>query len=41
LFENCSSNFGGAYLQLGGTLTIMKSNFTNNIAEYLGGAVYT
>ena len=41
LFENCSSNFGGAYLQLGGKLTIIKSNFTNNIAEYLGGAVYT
>ena len=41
LFENCSSNFGGAYLQLGGKLTIMKSNFTNNLAEYQGGAIYT
>ena len=41
LFENCSSNFGGAYLQLGGKLNIIKSNFINNTAEYLGGAVYT
>ena len=41
LFENCSSTFGGAYLQLGGKLNIVKSNFTNNAAEYIGGAVYT
>lgn len=40
LFENCSSNFGGAYLQLGGTLNLMSSNFISNIAEYAGGAVY-
>ena len=40
LFENCSSNFGGAYLQLGGKLNIAKTNFTNNIAEYMGGAAY-
>lgn len=40
LFENCSSNFGGAYLQLGGKLNLIESNFTNNTAEYTGGAVY-
>ena len=40
LFENCSSNYGGAFVQLGGTLNIMKTNFTNNFAEYIGGAAY-
>lgn len=40
IFENCSSNFGGAYLQLGGKLNIAKTNFVNNIAQYMGGAVY-
>ena len=40
LFENCSSNFAGAYLQLGGILNLMTTEFTNNIAEYAGGAVY-
>jgi hypothetical protein len=40
LFENCSSNFGGSYLQLGGTLSLIDTNFTNNFAEYIGGAVY-
>ena len=35
LFEKCSSNFGGAYVQLGGTLNIMKTDFTKlpNIPE--------
>ena len=40
LFENCSSTFGGAYLQLGGKLNIAKTNFVNNTAQYMGGAVY-
>ncbi len=40
LFENCSSGFGGAYLQLGGGVLINASNFTNNFAEFNGGAVY-
>ena len=40
LFENCSSNFGGAYLQLGGKLNLAKTDFVNNIAQYMGGAVY-
>ena len=40
LFENCSSDFGGAVLQLGGALSIVKTNFINNVATYMGGAVY-
>ena len=40
-FINCSSEFGGALLQLGGTLNINNTNFTNNHAEMIGGAVYT
>jgi C1A family cysteine protease len=40
LFENCSSNFGGAYLQLGGTLNLLNTDFISNVAEYSGGAVY-
>ena len=40
-FINCSSEFGGALLQLGGTLTINNANFTNNHAEMIGGAIYT
>ena len=40
LFENCSSNFGGAYLQLGGKLNMVRNNFINNTAEYSGGAVF-
>ncbi|MBE6509078.1 MAG: hypothetical protein E7Z77_06630 [Methanobrevibacter sp.] len=40
LFENCSSEFGGAYLQLGGGALIDTTNFTNNFAEYNGGAIY-
>ena len=40
IFENCSSNFGGAYVQLGGVLNLVKSEFTKNTAEYTGGAAY-
>ncbi|WP_407421352.1 C1 family peptidase [Methanobrevibacter sp.] len=39
-FENCLSGFGGAYLQLGGELSIDNSNFTDNFAEFNGGAIY-
>ncbi len=41
LFDKCSSEFGGALLQLGGKLSILYSNFTNNKATYSGGAIYT
>lgn len=40
LFENCSSNFGGAYIQLGGILNLVKADFVGNTAEYSGGAAY-
>ena len=40
-FNDCASEFGGAILQLGGTLTIKNSDFVENAAEYDGGAVYT
>ena len=40
LFENCTSEFGGAILQLGGISEITNSNFTNNTAIYNGGATY-
>ncbi len=40
-FENCYSDFGGAILQLAGTLVIDNCNFTNNSALYDGGAIYT
>ena len=40
-FTNCISEFGGAYLQLAGHLTIDNTNFTSNIANFDGGAVYT
>ena len=40
-FEDCSSEFGGAVVQLGGILNINNTNFTSNIANYDGGAVYT
>ena len=39
-FNNASSPIGGAYVQLGGELFMNNSNFTNNKAEYDGGAVY-
>ena len=40
LFENCSSEIGGAYVQLGGQLNLVNSNFTNNFANYSAGAIY-
>ena len=40
LFENCSSQFGGAYLHLAATCLITNSTFKNNFADYDGGAVY-
>ena len=40
-FEDCTSEFGGAVVQLGGLLNINNTNFTSNIADYDGGAVYT
>ena len=40
-FTNCSSEFGGAILQLGGALNVSLSNFTGNTALVDGGAVYT
>ncbi|WP_407414682.1 C1 family peptidase [Methanobrevibacter sp.] len=39
-FFNCSGDFGGALVQLEGNLTIENSVFSNNTAEYDGGAVY-
>lgn len=39
-FAETSSNFGGAYLQLGGTLSISDSFFTDCVAEFNGGAIY-
>ncbi|WP_458405289.1 C1 family peptidase [Methanobrevibacter sp.] len=41
IFNNCSSEFGGAILQLGGSLEIYNSQFINNGAEENGGAIYT
>ena len=40
LFENCSSNFAGAYLQLGGKLNIVNCDFVKNTARYNGGVLY-
>ena len=40
-FNNCFSDFGGAILQLDGNLIINNTNFTNNAANYEGGAIYT
>ena len=40
IFENCSSGFGGAYLQLAGNCLISNSAFRNNFADYDGGAFY-
>ena len=40
VFEECSSMFGGALLQLGGELVLLNSNFTSNHADFNGGAVY-
>ena len=40
-FINCSSEFGGAILQLCGNLTISDSTFTANRAYENGAAIYT
>ena len=40
-FNDCTSEFGGAILQLGGTLAIKNSDFVENSVEYDGGAIYT
>ncbi|MBQ2636775.1 MAG: hypothetical protein IJG09_08800 [Methanobrevibacter sp.] len=40
-FVNCSSGFGGVILHIGGNLSIINSNFTDNWAVFDGGAVYT
>ena len=41
LFNNSSSGFGGAILQLDGNLIINNTNFTYNQAHFDGGAIYT
>ena len=40
-FNKNTAEFGGAILQLGGTLALVNSTFTNNTASENGGAVYT
>lgn len=40
LFENASSGYGGALIQLGGKLLINNSDFINNKATFNGGSVY-
>ena len=39
-FKEASSEFGGAYVQLGGKFWLSNSEFTNNHAAINGGAVY-
>ena len=39
-FNNASSEFGGAYVQLGGKFWLSNSEFKNNHATINGGAVY-
>ncbi len=39
-FTDCVSEFGGAIVQLGGTLLVSSSNFTKNQADVDGGAIY-
>ena len=39
-FADCRSGFGGAIIQYGGGLTVVSCNFTNNSADFDGGAVY-
>ncbi len=41
LFDKNSAEFGGAILNLGGSLDIFNTTFTNNVAKENGGAVYT
>ena len=40
LFKDTSSSFGGAYIQLGGTLLMNNTNFTNGRAGFNGGSLY-
>ena len=40
-FSKCSSEYGGAVLQLGGYMDLIDSQFTDNYAREDGGAVYT
>lgn len=40
-FKDCNSDFGGAYLQLGGKLCMDNVIFINNTANYDGGSIYT
>ena len=40
-FRDCSSEFGGAILQLGGGLLLHNTTFSDNSAEIQGGAIYT
>ena len=40
LFEDTSSGFGGAFIQLGGNLLLNNSFFIKNSATFDGGAVY-
>ena len=39
-FVDCRSGFGGALIQYGGGLAVVSCNFTNNTADFDGGAVY-
>jgi C1A family cysteine protease len=41
LFDSCYSMIGGAYVQLGGLLTVENTTFRKNKAEIEGGALYT
>ncbi|WP_405295862.1 lectin like domain-containing protein [Methanobrevibacter sp.] len=40
-FNECSSKFGGAIVNLGGALNIENSRFADNAAKSTGGAIYT
>ena len=40
VFMNTTSSFGGAFIQLGGSLNLYDTNFTNSRASFNGGAVY-
>ncbi|WP_458455044.1 C1 family peptidase [Methanobrevibacter sp.] len=39
-FINCSSEFGGALVHMGGSLNVADSRFINNSAGQFGGAIY-
>ena len=40
LFKDTSSSFGGAYIQLGGGLSMNNNTFINNNAAFNGGSLY-